>query len=123
MYVWKKFYVEISNKQGATPTYINYYCKLIIKWAYWINYNSKISQTDTTYSLTSIQNDRETFSWQILFTLRVFARNLLKENRQRKIFLSYFVFDVTWDTVPSFMSNKPTHCDFMQKMICRSQCQ
>ena len=37
-------YVVISTGLGATPTYITYYSKLIRKWVYWKNYNSKIPQ-------------------------------------------------------------------------------
>ena len=31
------------------------------------------------------------FSWLVYFTLRVFAKNLLRENRWRNIFFSYFI--------------------------------
>ena len=59
-----------------------------------------------TYSLTSTPNERflRNVSWQILFTLRVFARN-----RRRNIFL-YFIFDDRPGIrTQAFASNKPTH--------------
>ena len=40
-----------------------------------------------------------------LFTLRIFAINLLRGNRRRNIFSFIFRFD----TNPGFTSNKPTH--------------
>ena len=41
-----------------------------------------------TYSLKSTPNDRffENLLWQFIFTLRVFARNLLRVNRRRNTF-------------------------------------
>ena len=73
------------------------------------------------YSLTSPPNDRffnnlcggtyrltET-SLAGLFTLRVFARNLLRKNRRRNIFFHISFWCLTWDTKPGFMSYKPTH--------------
>ena len=41
----------------------------------------------------------------ILFTLRVFARNLLRGNRRRNISFWW----LAWDSNPGFSSNKPTH--------------
>ena len=92
-----------------------------------------------TYSLTSTPNDRflRNFFMAGLFTLRVFARTLLRGSRQRNIFhtswqvylllkflpgicwekiaveilflfFSYFGFDAfSWDMNPGFKSNKP----------------
>ena len=42
-----------------------------------------------TYSFKSTPNNRflRNFSWQFLFALRVFARNLLRESRCRNTFL------------------------------------
>ena len=63
-----------------------------------------------TYSLKSTPNDRfEKFFMAILFTLRVFARNLLRGNRRRNIFRISF-WCLTWGSNPGFSSNKPTHC-------------
>ena len=45
----------------------------------------------------------------ILFTLRVFARNLLRGNRRRNTFCILF-WCLAWGSNPGFMSNKPTHC-------------
>ena len=47
-----------------------------------------------TYSLKSTPNDRffEKLLMAILFTLRVFARNLLRGNRRRKLSVFCFVF-------------------------------
>ena len=61
-----------------------------------------------TYSLTSTPNDR--FFMAVLYTLRIFARNLLRESRRRNIFLFYFIFD-DWPGIrtQAFGSNKPTH--------------
>ena len=44
-----------------------------------------------------------------LFTLGVFARNLLREIRRRNIFFHFSFSCLTWYTNPSFTSNKPTH--------------
>ena len=50
------------------------------------------------------------FSWQFLFTLRVFARNLLRGNRRRNIFFSYFVLMSDLGVLnPRLSSNKPVH--------------
>ena len=63
-----------------------------------------------TYSLKSTPNDRffEKLFMTILFTLRVFARNLLRGNRWRNTFRISF-WCLTWDSNPGFSSNKPTH--------------
>ena len=62
-----------------------------------------------TYSLKSIPNDRfEKLFMAILFTLRVFARNLLRGNRRRNTFCILF-WCLAWDSNPGFSSNKPTH--------------
>ena len=46
-----------------------------------------------------------------LFTLRVFARNMLKEIAEEIIFFFHVSFRcLTWDTNPGFSFNKPTHC-------------
>ena len=44
----------------------------------------------------------------ILFTLRVFARNLLRGNRRRNTFCILFCC-LVWGSNPGFTSNKPTH--------------
>ena len=44
----------------------------------------------------------------ILFTLRVFARNLLRGNRRRNTFRISF-WCLAWDSNRGFSSNKPTH--------------
>ena len=46
------------------------------------------------------------FSWQFLFTLRVFARNLLRRNPRRNIFFHISFCCLTWDTNLGFASNK-----------------
>ena len=63
-----------------------------------------------TYSLKSTPNDRflEKLFMAILFTLRVFARNLLRGNRRRNTFLISF-WCLAWGSNPGFSSNKPTH--------------
>ena len=63
------------------------------------------------YSLKSTPNDRlflRNFSWQFLFTLRIFARNLLRGNRRRNTF-RISIWCLAWDSNPGFSSNKPTH--------------
>ena len=50
----------------------------------------------------------ETFHVNFFFTLRVFARNLLRGNRRRNTFRISF-WCLTWDSNPGFSSNKPTH--------------
>ena len=44
----------------------------------------------------------------ILFTLRVFARNLLRGNRRRNTF-RISIWCLAWGSNPGFSSNKPTH--------------
>ena len=62
-----------------------------------------------TYSLKSTPNDRfEKLFMAILFTLRIFARNLLRGNRRRNTFRISFRCPA-WDSNPGFSSNKPTH--------------
>ena len=62
-----------------------------------------------TYSLKSTPNDRfEKLFTTILFTLRVFARNLLRGNRRRNTF-RISSWCLAWDSNPGFSSNKPTH--------------
>ena len=48
------------------------------------------------------------FSWQFVFTLRVFARNLLRGHRRRNTFRILF-WCLAWGSNPGFTSNKPTH--------------
>ena len=59
-----------------------------------------------------VDSERQIFlrhiSWQILFTHKAFARNLLRGNRQRNL-LFVFCFDVWPGSNPGFSSNKPTH--------------
>ena len=64
-----------------------------------------------TYSLKSTPNDRfflEKLFMAILFTLRVFARNLLRGNRRRNTFRILF-WCLAWDSNPGFLSSKPTN--------------
>ena len=63
-----------------------------------------------TYSLKSTPNDRffEKLFMAILFTLRVFARNLLSGNRRSNTFRISF-WCLAWNSNPGFLSNKPTH--------------
>ena len=65
-----------------------------------------------TYSLKSTPNDRffffEKLFMEILFTLRVFARNQLRRNRRRNTFRISF-WCLAWGSNPGFSSNKPTH--------------
>ena len=48
------------------------------------------------------------FSWQFLFTHRVFARNLVRGNRRRNTFRILF-WCLAWASNPGFSSNKLTH--------------
>ena len=66
--------------------------------------------SDETYSLTSTPNDRflGNFFMAGLFTLRVFARNLLKGYRRRNTFRILFRC-LAWGSNPGFSSNKPAH--------------
>ena len=63
-----------------------------------------------TYSLKSTPNDRffEKLFMAILFTLRNFARNLLRGNRRRNIFGILFLC-LARGSNPGFSSNKRTH--------------
>ena len=60
--------------------------------------------------LKSIPNDRffEKLFMAISFTLRVFVRNLLRENRRRNTF-RISLWCLAWDSNPDFSSNRPTH--------------
>ena len=49
------------------------------------------------------------FSWQFLFTLRVFARNLLLRGNRRWNTFCILFWCVAWGSNPGFTSNKPTH--------------
>ena len=62
------------------------------------------------YSLKSTPNDKffEKLFIAILFTLRVFARNLLRGNRWRNTFRTSF-WCLACDSNPGFSSEKPTH--------------
>ena len=66
--------------------------------------------SDGTYSLKYPMNDRffVKLFMAILFALRVFARNLLRGIRRRKIFRILF-WCVAWGSNPDSSSNKPTH--------------
>ena len=58
-----------------------------------------------------VDSERQIFEklfMAILFTLRVFARDLLRGNRRRNNFCISF-WCLAWDSNPSFSSNKPTH--------------
>ena len=61
-----------------------------------------------TYSLKSTPKDRfwRNFFMVGLFTLRVIARNLVKENDRRNTFCILF-WCLAWSSNPGFMSNKP----------------
>ena len=63
-----------------------------------------------TYCLKSTLNDRffKKLFIAILFTLRVFARNLLRGNRRRNTFDILF-WCLAWGSIPGFTSNMATH--------------
>ena len=63
----------------------------------------------TVYSRLRTTDFLRNFSWQFLFTLRVFARNLLRGNRRRNTFRISF-WCLAWGSNPGLSSNKPTHC-------------
>ena len=64
--------------------------------------------SDKAYSLTLTSNDRflKKIFQPILFTLRAFARNLLRGKLPKKYFFPFFLFI---DTKLGFISNEPTH--------------
>ena len=70
-----------------------------------------IHKWHVTCSLKSTPNDRffAKLFMAILFTLRVFARNLLRGKRWRNTFRISF-WCLAWDSNPGFLSNKPPHC-------------
>ena len=101
---------------------------LVMKITYIIgHYNPSVGITDlvshTTYVVCvnfiyrwrdlqfKVDSERQIF-WETfhsnLFTLRVFARNLLRGNRRRNIFRISF-WRLAWNTNPVFSSYKPTH--------------
>ena len=55
-----------------------------------------------------VDSERQIFFMAILFTRRVFARNLLGGNRRRNIF-RILLWCLAWNSNPGFSSNKPTH--------------
>ena len=57
------------------------------------------------------------FSWQFLFILRDFARNLLRRNQRRNTFHVLF-WCLIWGSKPVFSSNKPTHYQLSQGNPC-----
>ena len=83
-----------------------------------------LNMSSRTYSLKSTPNAKfigETFHGNFILTLRVFARNLLRESRRRNIF-SYLIFD-DWQGIrtQAFESNKRffgdyISADFWQKL-------
>ena len=64
---------------------------------------------DLQFKLNSEQKIFERLFITILFTLRVFARNLLIENCRRNIVFICSFRGLSWDTNPPFTSNKPTN--------------
>ena len=60
--------------------------------------------------LKSTPNDKfmRNFSWQFLFALKDFARNLLRGNHRRNSFCFLF-WCLVFVSKPGFTSNKPTH--------------
>ena len=81
-----------------------------------------------THSLKSTPNERfsEKLVMAILFTLRVFAGNLLIGNRRRKTFCILF-WCLAWGSNLGFTSNKPTHYlldygDFSGSLACKIGC-
>ena len=67
-----------------------------------------------------------TFSRQILFTLRIFARNLLGGNQRQNVFFFIFRFDV-WPRIRTralrLMPTRPRwlltkFCNLMEKFVC-----
>ena len=80
-----------------------------------------------TYSLTSTPDDRflRNFVMACLFTLRVFARNLLRGDRRRNTFhISFLMTDLGLRT-QAFESNKPPHYildhgDFNGPQLCEN---
>ena len=67
-----------------------------------------------TYGLKSTPNLRfflRNFAWQTLFTLRVFAENLLRENRRRTTFRISF-WCLAWDSNPSQHTTYQTTSNF-----------
>ena len=63
-----------------------------------------------TYSIKSTPNDRflRNYFMAGLFTLIVFARNLLRGNRRKNTFRILF-WCLAWDSDPGFTSNKPKY--------------
>ena len=77
-----------------------------------ITTNLFVCQKQTDYPkwliLATYNINFEKLSMAILFTLRVFARNLLRGNCRRKTFCILF-WCLAWGSNPGFTSNKPTH--------------
>ena len=95
-------------KQDYWPSFSHHLCcvckNLIHKWR------------DLQYKVDSEWQIFEKLFVANLFTLRVFARNLLRGNRRRNTFCILF-WCLAWGSIPSFSSNKPTrylldHGDF-----------
>ena len=87
-----------SFRQDYWPSFSHHLCCVLILYI-----------SDGTYSLKSIPNDKffEKLFMAILFTLKVFATNLLRVNRRRNTFCILF-WCLAW-TWAGFSSNKPTH--------------
>ena len=63
---------------------------------------------DLQFKVDSERQIFEKLFMAILFTLRVFARNLLRGSRRRNTFCILF-WCLAWGSNPGFSSNKPTH--------------
>ena len=111
------FYIAYASNQKASLFF--FYFLFIIIHTYIIgHYNPLVRIIDlishTTYDVcvNFMYKRRDlfltNFSWQFLFTLRVFARNLLRENRRRNTF-RILLWCLVWGSNPGFSSNKPTH--------------
>ena len=77
---------------------------------------------DLQFNVDSKRQIFEKLFFLFLFTLRIFARNLLRGNPRINIFFFHIMFwYLAWDTNLGFTSNKPTHylldCDDFKLLI------
>ena len=99
---------------GGVIFYIGYYnpsvwiIELVSHTTYVVCVNCIYRWRDLHFKVGSEQQIFEKLFMAILFNLRAFARNLLREYRRRNTFCILFWY-LAWDSNSGFLSNKPTH--------------
>ena len=114
-----------SRIRGSSNTYIISHYNLSVRIIDLVSHTTYVVCVIFIYKWGDLQfkvdSERQIFYEKhftaILFTLRIFARNLLRGDRRRNTFRISF-WCLAWDSNPGFSSNKPTqylldHGDFL----------